>query len=98
MADNPFDPSHLFAHVQDAEYFEVPRALAADGKIEIWQPVQLEKPIIEAQGSLLPFDLRLTKFMVLEVAAAIVIAVLFIWLAGRSSREGRPRGKLWNLF
>jgi F-type H+-transporting ATPase subunit a len=98
MADNPFDPSHLFAHVQDAEYFEVPRALAADGKIEIWQPVKLEKPIVEAHGVLLPFDLRLTKFMVLEVAAAVLIAVVFIRLAGRASREGRPRGKLWNLF
>jgi F-type H+-transporting ATPase subunit a len=97
MAD-PFDPAHLFGHVQDAEYFEVPRFIAPDGKIEIWQPIKLEQPIIEGHGIVQPLDLRLTKFMVLELVAAVLIAVIFIWVAGRAKREGRPRGKLWNLF
>jgi F-type H+-transporting ATPase subunit a len=98
MAENPFDPAHLFGHVQDAEHFEVPRALAPDGKIEIRQPVELEQPIVEAHGILQPFDLRVTKFMVLELVAAVLIAVVFIRLASRARRGARPRGKLWNLF
>ena len=98
MAENPFDPSHLFAHVQDADYFEVPEFLAADGKIELPQPLMLEQPIIAQKGIIEPMDLRLTKFMVLEVAAAVLLTVIFVGVAKRASREGRPRGKLWNLF
>jgi F-type H+-transporting ATPase subunit a len=98
MAENPFDPAHLFGHVQDAEYFEVPRVIASDGKIEIPQPIKLEHPIIEQHGVIQPFDLSITKFMVLEVIVAVLLAVIFIRLAGRASREHRPRGKGWNLF
>jgi F-type H+-transporting ATPase subunit a len=98
MAENPFDPSHLFAHVQDADYFEVPEYFAADGKIVLPQPFKLEQPIIAQKGIIEPMDLRLTKFMVLEVAAAVLLAVIFVGVAKRASREGRPRGKLWNLF
>ena len=40
----------------------------------------------------------LTKFMVLEVIAAVLVAAAFIWLAGRC-RDGRaPRGRMWNLL
>jgi F-type H+-transporting ATPase subunit a len=98
MAENPFDPAHLFGHVQDADYFEVPRFLAADGRIGIKQPFELAHPIVEQKGIIEPFDLRVTKFMVLEVAAAVLLAVIFIGVARHISREGRPRGKLWNLF
>ncbi len=90
MASNPFDPSHLFGHVQDSEYFEVPRALDfgdGDGKLHLPQPLKLEQPIVEAKGIIEPFDFKLTKFMVLEVAAAVVIAVIFVWLASRAQRE-----------
>jgi F-type H+-transporting ATPase subunit a len=98
MAENPFDPSHLFGHVQDAEHFEVPRLIARDGKIEIPQPIKLEHPIIERKGIIEPLDLRLTKFMVLEVVVAVLLAAIFIRMASRASREHRPRGKGWNLF
>ena len=40
----------------------------------------------------------LTKFMVLEVVAAILIAIIFIRLANRMANEGRPRGRIWNLL
>jgi F-type H+-transporting ATPase subunit a len=98
MAENPFDPAHLFAHVQDAEHFEVPRFMAADGRIDIPQPIKLEHPIVERKGIIEPFDLRLTKFMVLEVAAAVLLIAIFARIASKVSREGRPRGKLWNMF
>lgn len=97
MADY-FDPGHLFGHIKDSDYFEVPRALDADGKVEIPQPFKLAQPLVPAKGSLEAFDLRLTKFMVLEVVAAVLIAVIFIRLANRM-KSGRPvAGRFWNLW
>jgi F-type H+-transporting ATPase subunit a len=45
-----------------------------------------------------PVDLKLTKFMVLEVAVAILAAVIFIRLAGQIANGSRPRGRWWNLL
>jgi len=102
---NPFDAAHLIGHVKDADYFEVPRNLAAGGKLKIPQPFQLEKPLFEVAdkqsmaGRLIePLDFKLTKFMILEVVAAFIVAVIFIVLAQRMSRAGKPLGRLWNLF
>ena len=55
---DPLDPNHLFGHVQDADYFEVPRALSphGDGRINIPQPLARPKqgpdgqPIVDAHG------------------------------------------------
>jgi F-type H+-transporting ATPase subunit a len=92
------DVSHYFAHVRDSTHFEVPRAVAPQGRLEIPQPfsdwgvsIQLPKPFE-------PLDLRLTKFMVLETIVAIVMAVIFIWVAQRVASSRTPRGRLWNLF
>ncbi|MEX0586148.1 MAG: F0F1 ATP synthase subunit A [Pirellulales bacterium] len=95
---DPFDPAHLFGHVKDATYFEVPKAIDADGKLEIPQPIALTEPIMPAHGSLEAFDLRITKFMVLEVVAAILVAVAFIWLANRIRGGARTTGRLANLL
>src|SRR5260370_5762784 len=40
----------------------------------------------------------ITKFMVLEVIAALLIAIIFIPLARRAARGGLPKGPWWNLF
>lgn len=101
---NPFDPGHLFGHVKDAPYFEVPRTVDSalsgdsDGKLALPQPLVGHEPIMAAKGSLEAFDLKITKFMVLEVVAAMVIIVLFSWLANKSKGGERPRGRLWNLL
>lgn len=96
---NPFDPGHLFGHVQDADHFEVPRVFAKDGKIHIPQPFAGTKSATSApSGVLEPLDLRITKFMVLELIVAIIVALLFIGLAGRMAAGGRPRGRLWNML
>lgn len=94
------DPAHLMGHVKDAEYFEVPRFIAADGHIALPQPLALSQPLTEANTTwhIAPLDLRLTKFMVLEVVAAVLMAAIFIWLAGRLRSGHVPRGRLWNLF
>ncbi len=99
-AHNPFDPAHLFAHVQDATYFEIPknRWIGADGHVELWQPLRLQTPIFKGYGPIQPLDLKLTKFMVLEVMAAVLIAGAFIWVAGQVRGGKPPRGKAWNLF
>jgi F-type H+-transporting ATPase subunit a len=95
-AHDPFDPAHLFAHVQDADYFEVPRMFG--GRLQIPQPIQLETPIFAGRGPIQPLDFKLTKFMVLEVIAAVLIAGVFIWVASKVSGGKPPRGKAWNLF
>jgi F-type H+-transporting ATPase subunit a len=95
---NPLDPGHLFDHVKDSTHFEVPRAFAEGGRIEIPQPFQLEQPLVGASGSLEAFDLRLTKFMVLEVVAAVLLIVIFVRLANKARGGDRPRGRFWNLF
>src|SRR5206468_905707 len=45
-----------------------------------------------------PFDLKFTKFMVLETLAAVVIVILFVGLASRTRRGGAPKGRLTNLL
>lgn len=97
-AHDPFDPGHLFGHVQDADYFEVPKAFSSTGKLKLPQPIQRETPIIAASGSLQAMELRLTKFMVLEVVAGFILVVLFVWLAGKVRDGQRPTGRLWNLL
>jgi len=107
MAHDPLHPNTLFEHVQDAPYFHVPRALSphGDGHIAIPQPFQTEEPIfvmntgIEIIDNIVqPVHLTLTKFMILEVVVAVIIAVVFIWLAGRMRGGDRPRGRLWNML
>jgi F-type H+-transporting ATPase subunit a len=43
-----------------------------------------------------PVDLKLTKFMVLEVVVALVMCAVFISMAARMRGGRPPRGRLWN--
>ncbi|NIL98584.1 MAG: F0F1 ATP synthase subunit A [Planctomycetales bacterium] len=92
------NPEHLFHHVQDSTYFELPQLLG--GKLEIPQPLQLANPILgpNPAAHLEAFDLTLTKFMVLQVVAAVGLILLFVPLAHRTVQGGRPRGRLTNLL
>ena len=78
-AHDPLDSTHLVTHVKDADYFELPAHI----KLKIPQPLQLEKPLYEwkeqpIEGLVEPLDLKVTKFMVLEVVGAALIAFVFI--------------------
>jgi F-type H+-transporting ATPase subunit a len=102
---NPFDSKHLFGHVQDATYFEVPKLIKADGKIPIPQPFGVDPPsfrlhtgIKQLDSLVEPMDFKLTKFMVLEVVVALIISVLFIGLANRMAGGKRIKGRFWNLL
>ncbi len=44
------------------------------------------------------FGLQLTKFMLLELVAAVLMLVIFLPLARRIARGERPRGRFWNFF
>lgn len=105
---NPLDPNELFSHVEDSTSFHVPAFLAPEGShghIEIPQPFQLEKPLLEMHTgnelidkTVQPLDLKLTKFMLIEVGVAVVIFVLFTFLASRLKGGAIARGRFWNLL
>jgi F-type H+-transporting ATPase subunit a len=111
-AHDPLDTAHLMDHVQDQTYFEVPRIFAPHedtnqaGKLHIYQPaeklgiegVQPRLGIAMIDQLIKPLDGRITKFMVIEVVAAVLIAAVFIRLGQRVRGGGAPKGKLWNLF
>jgi F-type H+-transporting ATPase subunit a len=125
MAEDALNPNHLFGHVQDAPYFDVPRKLSSDGHGHLNLPQPIAKPMMGADGKLLldahgqpryepvwraqtkspminqiiqPLDFVLTKFMVLEVAVALIMCVLFMGLAFRIRHGGTPKGRLWNML
>ena len=102
MADKhpALEPAHLMGHVKDATYFEVPQFIEADRHLTIPQPFQLEQPIIAANPKhhLEAFDLKITKFMVLELVVVVLLILIFVPIAARMTGGKRPRGKFWNFF
>lgn len=105
---DPLSSEALFEHVQDQPYFHVPRFLTPkswDGHIDIPQPFAGSGPIWQPNSTnplindiVGPLDLKITKFMLLEVLVAAVIAIFFIGLAARIRMGGIPRGRFWNLL
>ncbi len=97
---NTIDPGHLYGHVQDAEEIEVPKFFTSDGsgRIAIPQPFSGDHTEAEVHAPAFGFDFKLTKFMIIEVVVAVVIAVVFIRLAARMRGGAAPKGRLWNLF
>ncbi len=103
---NPFDAGHLIGHVKDADYFEVPRFIGGeDGRIEVPQWREKHEPFADVKigfapidNMIEPFDGKVSKFMMLEVAGAIILVAIFVPLAARIRFGGRPTGKLWNFF
>ena len=94
MADSPLDPGHLIGHVKDASYFEFPEAMG--GKVSVPQVYQGEALVSPASPYIEPFDLQITKFMVLEVIAAVIILAIALPLAGKLRGGAVPKGRLWN--
>lgn len=67
---------------------------ALDGKILIPQLPGVHLKNLYQSDS----PLAISKFMVLEVVAAAIIAFIFIRLAGMIRTGERPKGKFWNFF
>lgn len=79
------DPAEVGAHVSDSNSFHLPEFLG--GHIEL--------PSIHICGD---FYFQITKFMVIELAAALILIALFVPLAHKI-KSGKPvRGRFWNLL
>lgn len=100
-------PDHLIGHVQDSTYFEVPSFHLTEEnepiKIDIPNPLGWTDdnpmfPGVPQNDFLGPITFQPTKFVVLELFAAIIVAVLFITL-GRKIKSGDPvKGRFWNML
>jgi F-type H+-transporting ATPase subunit a len=73
-----------------------------------FDPAKFAEHVNDANGLELPFGIelhlprilgfQLTKFMVLELLAAVLMVVVFVPLARRLARGDLPKGRFWNLF
>jgi F-type H+-transporting ATPase subunit a len=106
-AENPLDPDVLMGHVKDSTELHVPRFFTGDGSghIQIPQPFKTDKPIYKVStgnalidNTIQPFDLKITKFMVIELLAAILICVFFIGLAKAIKGGALPRGRFRHIL
>jgi len=104
-AHSPFEAGHLIGHVKDATYFEVPRLLATDGHLQVPQFRSSTDPLVDLttgtaaiDDMIEPLDMKVTKFMILEVVGAVLVAVIFIRLAKLVRTGEKPQGKFWNFF
>ena len=97
-ADHSADPFH---HVRDSTLFELP------GHNEIALPEvpflpSLEKLWMRINETLPPgesvWGLQLTKFMVLQLVAAALAALIFVPLAIKIRRGDPVRGRFWNFW
>jgi len=66
------------------------------GKILIPQPFGGLRNLHEREPGWNNFCI--SKFLIIEVAVAIIIFALFRWLAAKMNTGERPRGRLWNLL
>src|SRR5437764_9081890 len=69
-------------HVQDSQH------------IHLFEGVSIDLPYIPLFG----YDFQITKFMVLELLAALLAMAIFIPLCRRASKGELPRGPFWNAF
>ncbi|MGD9648263.1 MAG: F0F1 ATP synthase subunit A [Pirellulales bacterium] len=94
------DAAHAIGHVKDSDYFEVPKFISSTGHLTIPQPFYSESRQIELGGPFAPLDLKITKFMVLELIVAVLMAAIFIRLANKiaAANGGAPKGRFANMF
>jgi F-type H+-transporting ATPase subunit a len=90
------DTGHLFAHVQDANYIELPKFMGKTFTDDHGhEHVGVKVPNLTG----LPYGKGgFTKFMGLILIAAIVLSLVFGWLASRVKTGKKPRGRIWNLL
>ena len=100
---------HLFHHVQDSYHVELPRFLGLSAgtdshghdipgiAIPNLTGFTKESPMIGTEEN--PWFVgRPTKFMMLELVAAIIVAALFIWLARKIQGGKVAKGRFANLL
>ena len=78
-----------FEHVQDTQVWEFFSTLFGDKQ-------ELRLPEFDIPG--LGYHFQLSKFMILELIAAILIVLIYLPLAQRASSGELPKGRWWNAF
>lgn len=63
------------------------------GKIIIPQPLGRLRNLHERESGI-----TISKYILIEVAVALILAILFSWLARRVISGAAPKGRLWNLL
>jgi F-type H+-transporting ATPase subunit a len=63
------------------------------GKVFIPQPLGTLRNAYEKHSGF-----AISRYMIIEVVVALIIFLLFTWLAGRIKHGGAPKGKIWNLL
>ena len=95
------DVNQIGEHVKDAPDFHVP-ALLWDHLPRSLQGEHRGLIPLPDFGSVdlfgWPIKLQLTKFMVLEVVAALLLLLIFLPLARKIATGRPPRGRIWNAF
>ncbi len=90
-ADIPQGLAFLNKDHADVPIEEINREMS--GKVVIPQPFgTLGSLYVKESG------FCISKFMVLEVVAAAIVAFIFIRLAGKATSSNAPKGRFWNLF
>lgn len=96
----PIHDPHPFEHVMDSpethhkwEFFN-----AAFGPPVEWSLPVFKIPYLNSHGQFGWYDFHLTKFMILELVAAVLILLIYIPLARRSQNGELPKGGWWNAF
>ena len=94
--DHFLNDSHLFGHVQDSHHIELPKFMGYKFDKEGHEHVGIEVPNL----TLLPYAGygKMSKFMLLILAAAVLLILVFGWLARKVKGGGKPRGRIWNLL
>ena len=95
--DHFMDPAHLFAHVQDSYDFHVPKFMGEHWDIPNPLGTSKASPLIGTAETPIIVG-RPTKFMELELVAALPIVAAFVWLARKIKSGDKPKGKLWNFL
>ncbi|MEX0614013.1 MAG: F0F1 ATP synthase subunit A [Pirellulales bacterium] len=98
---DPLDPGHLFGHVEDSKEIHFPYKT-----VKIPQPfAREENPLVKVNtGNQLidrtigPLDFVITKFMIIELVAAILLIVFFVGLAKALRGGALPRGTFRNML
>ncbi len=106
LMDHYLGQDHLISHVQDQLYFQLPGGLLEDNIVKLWipqvSPWSEEEPLVAApkgaEEFLGPITFQPTKFIIVELIAAVLVATVFIWLGRRIKSGEAPKGRLWNML
>jgi len=104
----PLSPDQLFSHVQDSYDFHfsptISRWVTGDrshnGHWDLPQPLELKEGYrVEGTEMLFkPLDLKLTRLMVIELLAAVLVFVVFVSISRWIRSDSAPRGRFINMM